>query len=83
MMSRLRCPLKSAGESSWACSRIARLRHWLEMRARLTPPKTGLGRPHVVAVEAGDGERLEDMQFDQFHLDFVDDLRAEVSSAER
>lgn len=27
----------------------------------------GLGRAHVVAVQARDGERLEDMQLDQFH----------------
>ena len=43
----------------------------------------GFGRSHVVAVEAGDRERLEDMQFDRFHFDLLMILIAEVGSAER
>ena len=31
----------------------------------------GLGRADVVAVEAGDRERLQDVEFDQFH-EFVE-----------
>jgi hypothetical protein len=32
------------------------------------PEGGGLGRANIVAVEAGDGEGLEDMEFDQLHV---------------
>ena len=45
-MSLLRSPAYKAGDSSLASSRIARFKHWLEMRALLAPPKMAvLGAP--------------------------------------
>lgn len=41
-MSLARSPAYKSGHSSLAYNRIARFKHWLEMRARVTPPKVAV-----------------------------------------